>query len=74
MAFGIQEGHLYNDATYEVFPGTLRIKDGWLTPNEAPGWGIEIDEAAAARYPAQLSGHDEWAAGVRRIDGALEAP
>ena len=33
-----------------------------------------VDLEAAARYPAQLSGHDEWAAGVRRIDGALEAP
>ncbi|HEY9336281.1 MAG TPA: enolase C-terminal domain-like protein [Kribbella sp.] len=74
VAFGIQEGHLYNEATYEVFPGTLRIEDGWLRPNEAPGWGIDVDLEAAARYPAELSGHDEWAAGVRRIDGALEAP
>ncbi|NIK59664.1 enolase C-terminal domain-like protein [Kribbella shirazensis] len=74
VAFGIQEGHLYNEATYEVFPGALRIEDGWLRPNEAPGWGIELDLDAAARYPAQLSGHDEWAAGVRRLDGALEAP
>ena len=56
-----------------MFPGTLRIVDGWLTPNEAPGWGIDLDLEAAARYPAQLSGHDEWAAGVRRLDGALEA-
>jgi mannonate dehydratase len=74
VAFGIQEGHIYNDATYEVFPGTLRIEDGWLRPNEAPGWGIDVDLEAAARYPAELSGHDEWAAGVRRLDGALEAP
>ena len=36
--------------------------------------GIDVDEAAAARYPAGLSGHDAWAAGVRRPDGALEAP
>ncbi|GAA1597428.1 enolase C-terminal domain-like protein [Kribbella karoonensis] len=74
VAFGIQEGHIYNDATYEVFPGTLRIEDGWLRPNDAPGWGIDVDLEAAAQYPAELSGHDEWAAGVRRIDGALEAP
>lgn len=73
-AFGIQEGHIYNDATHEVFPGTLRITDGWLRPNDAPGWGIDIDEQAAARYVPQLSGHDAWAAGVRRPDGALEAP
>jgi mannonate dehydratase len=73
-AFGIQEGHVYNEATHEVFPGTLRIEAGWLTPNDAPGWGIELDEEAAARYPATLSGHDAWAAGARRPDGALEAP
>lgn len=73
-AFGIQEGHVYTDAVHEVFPGTLRIVDGWLRPNEAPGWGIEIDERAAARFPAQLSGHDAWAAGVRGIDGGLIAP
>jgi mannonate dehydratase len=74
VAFGIQEGHIYNEATHEVFPGTLRIENGYLTPNDAPGWGIDIDEDAAARYPAKLSGHDAWAAGVRRPDGALEAP
>jgi mannonate dehydratase len=74
VAFGIQEGHVYNEATHEVFPGTLRVEDGWLRPNDAPGWGIDIDEAAAARFVPQLSGHDAWAAGVRRTDGALEAP
>lgn len=73
-AFGIQEGHVYSEPVHEVFPGTLRIQNGWLFPNETPGWGIDIDEAAAARYPAELSGHDAWAAGVRRPDGALEAP
>lgn len=73
-AFGIQEGHIYNEAVHDVFPGTLRIVDGWLNPNDAPGWGIDIDEEAARRYPAELSGHDAWAAGVRRPDGALEAP
>jgi mannonate dehydratase len=73
-AFGIQEGHVYNDATYEVFPGTLPIVDGWIRANETPGWGIGIDEKAAARYPAGLSGHDAWAAGVRSPDGALRYP
>ena len=27
------------------------MKDGYLYANEAPGWGIEIDEKAAAKYP-----------------------
>jgi mannonate dehydratase len=73
-AFGIQEGHLYADPVHEVFPGTLRIQRGWLRPSEAPGWGIDIDETAAARYPAGLSSHDAWVARVRALDGGLIAP
>ncbi len=73
-AFGIQEGHEYSDAVQEVFPGTLVAQRGWLYPNEAPGWGIDLDERAAKRFPAPLSPHDEWAATVRGRDGALVAP
>ena len=73
-AFGIQEGHVYSEAVHEVFPGTLASQDGWLWPNETPGWGIDVNEEAARSYPAELSTHDAWAAGVRRLDGALEAP
>lgn len=73
-AFGIQEGHEYSEAVREVFPGTLVAQRGWLRPNEDPGWGIDIDEQAARRFPAALSPHDEWAATVRGRDGALAAP
>ncbi|MEV6966992.1 enolase C-terminal domain-like protein [Hamadaea sp. NPDC051192] len=73
-AFGIQEGHVYADAVHEVFPGTLRIERGWLRPHETPGWGIDLDEKTAARYPAGLAGHDAWAARVRGRDGGLIAP
>ena len=27
------------------------MKDGYLYANESPGWGIEVDEKAAAKYP-----------------------
>ena len=73
-AFGIQEGHEYSDAVHEVFPGTLVADHGWLVPNEAPGFGIELDERAAAAHPPGLSGHDAWAAGVRGRDGGLMMP
>lgn len=73
-AFGIQEGHVFNDATHEVFPGTLPIVNGWIRPNEEPGWGIDVNEKKAALYPAGLSGHDAWAAGVRGPDGGLRYP
>lgn len=73
-AFGIQEGHVYPDAVHEVFPGTLRIERGWLRPNEEPGWGIDLDEKAAAEHPAGLAGMDGWVLGVRGPDGGLFAP
>jgi mannonate dehydratase len=58
----------------EVFPGTIGIVDGWMTPNAAPGWGIDLDEKAAANFPPGLSAHDAWAAGVRDLSGGLIAP
>ncbi|WP_308164432.1 enolase C-terminal domain-like protein [Agromyces sp. ISL-38] len=73
-AFGIQEGHVFSDQVREVFPGTIEIVDGWMTPNAAPGWGIDLDEKAAANFPPGLSAHDAWAAGVRDLSGGLIAP
>ena len=34
----------------------LEIKDGYIALPEAPGLGVEIDEAALARYPYQQFG------------------
>lgn len=73
-AFGIQEGHLYNDATHEVFPGTPTPVNGYLYPSDSPGWGVDLDEREAARYPPETHLHERWAATVRRPDGGLEAP
>ncbi|PRY17567.1 enolase C-terminal domain-like protein [Kineococcus rhizosphaerae] len=73
-AFGIQEAHEFDERAQEVFPGTLLVADGWLKPSDAPGWGVGLDERAAARYPAGDSLHDRWAAGVRAPDGALAFP
>ena len=27
------------------------MKNGYWYPNDVPGWGIEVDEKAAAKYP-----------------------
>ena len=51
MNFGIQEYSRFGDRTREVFSGLPEMKDGYWYPTEAPGWGIEIDEKAAAKYP-----------------------
>jgi mannonate dehydratase len=49
--FGIQEYMRHTEATDEVFPHGYRYADGGLHPGEEPGLGVDIDEAAAARYP-----------------------
>ena len=49
--FGIQEYSGFNERTLEVFNGVPLMKDGYWYINEAPGWGIEVNEKAAAKYP-----------------------
>lgn len=73
-AFGIQEAHLYNEATHEVFPGTPAPVNGYLYPSDSPGWGIDLIEQEARKYPPETHLHERWAARVRRPDGGLEAP
>jgi mannonate dehydratase len=71
-AFGIQEGHLWNDAAREVFPGALMPIGGYLYPSDAPGWGVDLDEARAATYPPQAHLFERWATRMRRPDGGIE--
>jgi mannonate dehydratase len=49
--FGIQEYTPFNAATQEIFRGCPEMKNGYLWANEKPGWGIEIDEKLAAKFP-----------------------
>ncbi len=73
-SFGIQEAAPFTEATLEVFPGTVVPEHGELTPTEVPGLGVDFDERAAARYPAQPPLlHDRWAL-LRNIDGSVQRP
>lgn len=54
--FGIQEIPGFGDSVREIFTGCPEIKNGYGYPNEAPGWGVEINEKAAAKYPFK---HDD---------------
>ncbi len=56
--FCIQEYSAFNDRLKEVFSGCPVCEDGYLWPNSKPGWGIEVDEKAAAKYPFTGSGRD----------------
>jgi mannonate dehydratase len=49
--FGVQEYMLHTKETDAVFPHAYSFADGMFHPGEAPGLGVEIDEALAAKYP-----------------------
>lgn len=75
--FGVQEGRQFTDREREVFQGCPRLENGYFWANEAPGWGIEIDEKAAAKYPFGFGEQGErqrlnggWGE-IRRRDGTI---
>jgi mannonate dehydratase len=49
--FGVLESSPFNERTQEVFKGCPVLKEGYFYANEAPGWGIEVDEKAALKFP-----------------------
>lgn len=49
--FGIQEYMRHTPETDAVFPHAYHFEDGYLHPGEAPGHGVDIDEALAAKFP-----------------------
>lgn len=49
--FGIQEHMPHSAQMEEVFPHAYRFDDGYFTPGEVPGHGVDIDEKLAAQYP-----------------------
>ena len=72
--FGIQESYLFPPNTREVFPGCPEIRDGKMWSNDQPGLGIDIDVAAAKKFPfppAELNG--AWPP-VRNPDGTVIRP
>jgi mannonate dehydratase len=51
--FGIQEFSGYTPLMHEVFPHSWQQEGGYIHPGEAPGHGVDIDEALAAKHPYQ---------------------
>jgi mannonate dehydratase len=71
--FGIQEYSPFNERTQEIFHGCPELKDGYIWVNEKPGWGIEIDEQAAAKAPFTPGGNNlngGWGE-IRKRDGTV---
>jgi mannonate dehydratase len=65
--FGIHEHFDYPPIVQDIFQGRVQIKDGYAWINETPGWGIEVDEALAAKHPI----NDEHPNEFRTPDGAV---
>ncbi len=75
--FGIQEYSMFDDSAREIFSNCPVMKDGYLYASELPGWGIEVNSKALAKYPfgtketgerSRLNGG--WGE-VRRKDGTV---
>ena len=65
--FGIHEHFDYPPLVQDVFHGCLEIRDGYAWISDKPGWGIEVDEALAAKHPIS----DEHPNEFRAIDGSV---
>ena len=49
--FGIQEYSDFSDEERKVFPGCPTVRDGYVYVTEGPGWGVDLNEEEAAKYP-----------------------
>jgi mannonate dehydratase len=73
--FGIQEAREFTQAEQDTFPGCPVLKDGYYWANDKPGWGMEIDEKVAAKFPIKDDPPFEMSWGnLRRADGAIAKP
>ncbi len=75
--FGVQECTPFSEAAQSIFKGCPAIKDGYMWANEAPGWGVEVDEKLAAKYPfgtneqGQQKQYNGGWGDIRRRDGTV---
>ena len=70
--FGIQEWAGFNDTLKEVFPGCPELKNGYVYANDKPGFGIDIDEKLAAKFPCN-DNVTKWTQ-TRLPDGTYNRP
>jgi mannonate dehydratase len=71
--FGVQEFSPFNQDEQAIFQGCPQLKSGYLYATEKPGWGIEVDEKLAAKFPFGRKGetlNGGWGE-IRRLDGTI---
>ena len=65
--FGVLEWSEFPEETKAVFPGRAFYHDGYAMPQEVPGLGVDVDEAAARKFPYRKA----FMPLVRREDGTV---
>ena len=68
--FGIQESVSFSEKLQSVFSGCPTMNKGYMSVNEVPGLGVDINEKEAAKYP--ISTKSNWQ--VRKRDGTIITP
>lgn len=68
--FGIQEAVSFSDKMKDVFTGCPTMNKGYMSVNEVPGLGVDINEKEAAKYP--IGTKSNWQ--VRKMDGTIIRP
>jgi mannonate dehydratase len=69
--FGVQEGGVIRGVEAQIFTGCAVYKDGYLWASDSPGWGIEVNEELAAKYPFRPDPLNGGWGEIRRYDGAI---
>jgi mannonate dehydratase len=70
--FGVQEWCRFPEVVYEMFPGCPEVRGGYMYPNDRPGFGVEIDEKLAAKFPC-TDEVEQWTQ-TRLPDGSPARP
>jgi mannonate dehydratase len=70
--FGVQEVVVFGDGMRDVFTGLPELHGGYEWANDKPGFGIDMDEAKAAKYPINMA-PIEWTQ-TRWPDGTVWTP
>jgi mannonate dehydratase len=65
--FGIQEYMPHASVVSEVFKSHYRCDNGYMTVEDYPGHGVDIDEAAAAKFPYEMA----CLPIARKLDGTM---
>jgi len=68
--FGIQESVNFSEKLQSVFSGCPTMDKGYMSVNEVPGLGVDINEKEAAKYP--IGTRSNWL--IRKRDGTVIRP